>query len=150
MWGFFVPVDNVPYEQYGNWTLNVTPAMIADTKARIAAKGYRKPAHVIQYIEDRKQNDTGNVDEVGDVGYWTQFRDNQKITKTITYKLSGTAIQIKNGEEAVAFELRDAQDKLIWFSNFLNFEVPSSVLDKMDKIYAVQANGTRMTVVTGN
>ena len=150
MWGFFVPVDNVPYEQYGNWTLNVTPAMIAETKARIAAKRYRKPAHVIQYIEDRKQNDTGNVDEVGDVGYWTQFRDNQRITKNVTYKLSGTAIRITNGEEAVAFELRDAQDKLIWFSNFLNFEVSSSVLDKMDKIYAVQANGTRITVVTGN
>lgn len=82
MWGFFVPVDNVPYEQYGNWTLNVTPAMIAETKARIAAKRYRKPAHVIQYIEDRKQNDTGNVDEVGDVGYWTHSGITRELRKT--------------------------------------------------------------------
>lgn len=150
MWGFFVPVENVPFEQYGDWTLTVTEQMIADTKARIAAKGYPQPGHVIHYIEDRRQEDTGNTDEVGDVGHWTQFRDNRRITKTVSYSLSGSLFRIKDGEEAVAFELRDTADKLIWFSNFLNFEVPASVLEKMDKIYAVEADGNRIAVVAGN
>ncbi len=147
LWGFFVPVNQVNYEQYGNWTLDVTPQMIAETKARIATRGYRKPSHAIQYIEDRKQNDPGNSDQVGDVGHWTQFRDNVRITKTVTYTLSGSTFRIGNGEEAVAFELRDAGDQLIWFSNFKEFAVSSSVLDKMSKVYAVQANGERIPVV---
>lgn len=150
MWGFFVPVENVPFEQYGNWTLTVSEQMIADTKARIAAKGYPKPLHVIHYIEDRRQDDPGNTDVVGDVGYWTQFRDDQRITKTVSYTVLGSVVRIKDGEEAAAFELRDAGDKLIWFSNFLNFEVPASILERMNKIYAVQADGSRIVVVAEN
>lgn len=148
MWGFFVPVAGAPIEQYGNYTLNVTEQMIAATKARIAAKGYKKPAHVIQYIEDRRQDDPGNIDAVGEVGHWTQFRDNQKITKEVTYSLSGNRITVNNGDEAVAFELRDAAGELLWFSNFLSFDVPSSILGKTEKIYAVQADGEKVPMVS--
>lgn len=146
MWGFFVPADNVTIEQYNNFTLNVTQEMIEGTKARIAAKGYRKPSHVIQYIEDRRQDDAGNIDQVGDVGYWEQFRDEQKITKEVTYSLAGNTVTVRNGNEAVAFELRDAGGNLLWFSNFLSFQVPSAVLEKTAKIEAVQADGERIYI----
>ena len=140
-WGFFVPV-NMPISQYGTWQLNVTKAAIDETKAWVKAKKYRKPAHVIQYIEDRNQNDLGNQDNVGDVGKWIQYKNNQRILKTIKYNRTGNAIQIENGDEAVGFELK-LGGKLIYFSNHLNFTLPDGLWNDDVLIYAVQADGKR-------
>lgn len=142
MWGFFEPVDNQTIEQYGTWKYNVTPAMIADAKAYMAQ--FPAPRHAFYYLEDRKNGDVG-IDnyKVGDVGYYTQFKDNQKITKTVTYSRSGQHITIHNGEEAVAFEVKQGSN-LLYFSNFLSFEVPASVSLAGAQVYAVQADGRRI------
>lgn len=144
-WGFFVPVDNVTISQYGTWNYNVTPAMISETKAFMSR--FPAPKHAFYYLEDRKNGDVGIGDyKVGDVGYYSQFKNNQQISKTPRYSRSGQHISISNGEEAVAFEVKKG-DRILFFSNFLSFEVPSSVALEGCGIYAVQADGKRKQVM---
>ena len=157
-WGFFKTVDNVKVEQYGTWTYTVTDKMIADTKAWIKTQNYPKAAP-IQYIEDRKISDFTSGDyrykEVGDLGYYTQFQNNEKITKTPTYTMvasvTGSEITIKNGEQAVAFEVRKqstdgTMGEVVYFSNFLKLSVPRNIPLIRTGIYAVQADGERILV----
>lgn len=147
MWGFFEPVNST-IEQYGKYKYYVTEEMIRDAKEYMAQ--FPAPKHAFQYIEDRKKNEFPTNDyrysAVGDVGYYTQFKDNQKITKSITAKLTGRTYSISNGDEAVAFELRenDENGKLLYFSNFMTFDIPSSILIVNAKLYAVQADGKRI------
>ena len=144
MWGFFKPVNNVAYSQYGNWTYHVTPEMIDEAKAYMAS--FPKKAAPFYYLEDRKAGDVGLDVEPADVGYYTQFKDNQKITKDITHVRNGQVITIKDGAEAVAFELYK-DDQLVYFSNKFKFAVPSSItLSDAVKVYAVQADGLRVEV----
>ena len=142
MWGFFEPVDNVTYSQYGTWNYNVTQDMIDEAKEYMAQ--FPKAKHAFYYLDDRKAGDVGLDVTPCDVGYYEQFKNDQKITKTMTYTRSGQTISVANGAEAVAFELyRDG--KLIYFSNMFNFTVPSSIiLDNNVKVCAVQADGARV------
>lgn len=146
MWGFFVPVDNKTYSQYGDWNYNVTEQMIEDTKKYMSQ--FPKAKHAFQYLEDRKQGDVGLDVEPGNVGYYTQFKENQKITKTVTYTCSGQNIRIKDGEEAVAFELY-RMGRLVYFSTSFNFEVPSDIPLVDAVVYAVQADGKRIEAKKG-
>lgn len=143
-WGFFVPVDNVEYEQYGTYRYNVTQSMIDEAKAYMAK--FPKPKHAFYYIEDRKKGDTGLDVEPGNVGYFDQFKSDKKITKTITCTRSGQTIRISDGDEAVAFELHK-DGKRIYFFNTFNTTIPSSVKLTDDvKVYAVQADGQRFEI----
>lgn len=157
-WGFFKTV-NATIEQYGTFTYTVTDQMIEETKAEIAK--YSKKAAPIQYIEDRKTEDFSSGDyrykEVGDVGYYTQFIDNEQITKTPTYTMSssvqGKKITVSNGEQAVAFEVRKQEKqgenqepkmgRVVYFSNFFEFLVPRNISMSGCGVYAVQADGVR-------
>ena len=147
MWGFFEPV-NTTIEQYGTYKYYVSDAMIQEAKEYMAQ--FPAPKHAFQYIEDRKKSEFPPNDyrysAVGDVGYYTQFKENQKITKAITAELAGRKVSIQNGDEAVAFELRenDENGKLLYFSTFTTFEIPSSILMVNAKLYAVQADGKRI------
>ena len=146
MWGFLEPVvNNVEIEQYGKWNYNVTPPMIAEAVSYM--RQFPAPKHAFYYLEDRKNNDVGIEQyQVGDVGYYTQFKNDQKITKNVTYTRSGQHITISSGDEAVAFEVKKGS-KIMYFSNFFSFDIPASIPwnDSM-KIYAVQANGERKEV----
>lgn len=143
MWGFFVPVDNVAYSQYGDWNYNVTEQMIADTKQYMSQ--FPKPKHAFQYLEDRKTGDVGLDVDPGDVGYYTQFKESQKITKSITYTATGQTLKIKNGDEAVAFEIyRDGA--MVYFSNSFTIALPSGIPVADVVVYAVQADGKRVEV----
>lgn len=156
-WGFFKVVNNEKVDQYGEYAYNVTEQMIADTKAFI--QQYPKKAAPIQYIEDRRISDFTSGDyrykEVGNVGYYTQFMNNEKITKHPTYTMSasvtGSDIKIKDGEQAVAFEVRkknadDSYSVVTYFSNFFEFTVPRNITLTRTGIYAVQADGERIEV----
>lgn len=129
-------------EQYGEWEYMVTQSMI--DKAKAYMKQFPAPKHAFYYLEDRKKGDIGlDGEEIGDVGYYTQFKDNVKITKKVTYTLSGQSVAILNGEEAVAYEIRK-DNKLVFFSNFQSFNVPSSIDISGASIYAIQADGTKV------
>lgn len=151
-WGFFKPVD-ATIEQYGKAQYTVTEQMIRETKAYIQGKKYPKAAPV-QYIEDRKRSFFPSTDhraqESGDVGYYEAFKNHTKITKTPAYSLNtsdqGTTLQVSDGEEAVAFEVREngPSSRLLYFSNSFTFTVPAKVYQSSAKVYAVQADGERI------
>lgn len=157
-WGFFKPVS-ASVSQYGDFTYTVTKSMIAETKQYILDKHYPKAAP-IQYIEDRKQEFFPEGDyrfkEVGDLGYYTQFKENVQITKTPSYtekaSVQGKAISVSNGEQAVAFEVRKqtgsegekVMGDVVYFSNSFEFFVPRTVSMAGCGLYAVQADGTRV------
>ena len=144
LWGFFVPVNNVTYQQYGTWNYHVSEEMIAEAKEYMGQ--FPKAKHAFQYLEDRKEGDVGLDVNPGDVGHYNQFKNNQKITKEITHTRSGQHITIHNGEEAVAFELYK-EEQLLYFSNSFNFEVPKSIaLNQEINLYAVQADGKRIAI----
>lgn len=141
MWGFFEPVD-ATIEQYGTWNYRVTEAMIKEAKDYMAQ--FPAPKHAFYYLEDRKNGDVGIGDyKVGDVGYYTRFQDDVKITKEVGCSLSGQQVSITDGDEAVAFEVRK-DGKLLYFSNFFQFTVPSTIPLDGAAVYAVQADGKRI------
>lgn len=141
MWGFFEPVD-ATVEQYGKWNYRVTEAMIKEAKDFMSK--FPAPKHAFYYLEDRKNGDVGIGNyNVGDVGYYTQFQDDMKITKEVGYNLSGQQVNITDGDEAVAFEVRK-DGKLLYFSNFFQFTVPSTIPLDGAAVYAVQADGKRI------
>lgn len=145
-WGFFREID-IDYSQYGStikYTVNQT--MIKETKEYMAT--FPKKVPPICYLEDRRNGDIGIESyQVGDVGHYSQFKDNVKISGTPTYKLSGNSITINNGTQAVAFEIRkdNANEELLYFFNFLSYSIPPTVtIDETTKFYAVQADGKRI------
>lgn len=142
MWGFFVPVD-MTIEQYGTFRYLVTDQMINEAKNYMAQ--FPKAKHAFYYLEDRKRGDVGLDITPPDVGYYSQFKNNQKITKTVTCTQSGQRVTIQNGDEAVAFEIKRG-DRLVYFANMYSFDVPMSIDLTTTQIYAVQADGTRVLV----
>lgn len=112
-------------------------------KAKDYMKKFPKPKHAFYYLEDRKNGDVGIENyKVGDVGYYSQFKDNVKISKEVTYTQNGKQITVANGEQAVAFEVK-RNGKLLYFSNSFTFELPASISVNDIKLYAVQADGER-------
>lgn len=145
-WGFLREEMIMDYQQYGKHMYIVLQGMIDQTKAYM--EKFPKKVPPICYLEDRKNGDVG-IDnyQVGDVGHYTQFKDNVKITTTPTYKLSGNKVTVNNGTQAVAFEIRKDNEKgeLLYFFNFLTYSIPMKVtLDETTKFYAVQADGKRI------
>lgn len=144
-WGFFREVTIMNYEQYGTYMYMVSQPLIEQTKEYMA--NFSKKVPPIYYLEDRKNDDVGiEKYQVGDVGYYTQFKDNVKITGIPTYKLSGSKITVNNGTQAVAFEVRKGNEngELLYFFNFLSYTLPQTVLVDGIKFYAVQADGKRV------
>lgn len=148
-WGFFRTVMINQYEQYGKFTYIVMQPMIDQTKAYMAT--FPKKVPPIYYLEDRKKGDVGIGDyEVGDVGHYSLFKDNVKITTTPTYKLERKKITVNNGTQAVAFEVRKDNEngELLYFFNFLTHTIPSEVIiNETIKFYAVQADGKRIEIM---
>lgn len=145
-WGFFRPVAITNYEQYESFIYIVNQTMIDQAKEYMA--GFSKKVPPICYLEDRKNGDVGIENyQVGDVGHYSLFKDNVKITGTPTYNLSANRITINNGTQAVAFEIRKDNEngELLYFFNFLSYSIPPTVtIDGTTKIYAVQADGKRI------
>ncbi|WP_294547312.1 M60 family metallopeptidase [uncultured Bacteroides sp.] len=144
-WGFFREVMIPDYEQYGKHMYIVNQGMIDQTKEYM--KTFSKKCPPICYLEDRKNGDVGIENyQVGDVGHYSQFKDNVKITGTPTYKLAGSTITINNGEQAVAFEARKDNEngELLFFFNFLSYTIPQTIINETTKFYAVQADGKRI------
>ena len=127
--------------QYGTYNYIVTDAMIKETKEFM--KQFPAPKHAFYYLEDRKKGDPGLDTTPPDVGYFTQFAEDMKITKQITYTISGHQVNVQNGEQAVAFEIKE-NDNLKYFGTSFQFEIPNTISPDPVKLYAVQADGVRI------
>lgn len=55
LWGFLKPIDKT-IDDYGTYPFKITQSEIDAVKAQIAAKGYSKPSHRLQYITDENTN----------------------------------------------------------------------------------------------
>lgn len=143
-WGFFREIDRT-YSQYGETKYTVKNEMINASKARVRDMNLPKAAP-IQYLEDRT---THGGTTYSQMGYFTQFKDKVKITKTPKASVSGRSVKLTDCDQAVAVEVRrgtsDTGD-LLYFSNMFNFDVPSSVSLAGNSLWAVQADGTRIKV----
>lgn len=146
LWGFFIPGEGT-ITQYGTYDYLVTKEMIKEAKSAMSV--FPKPRHAFQYIEDRKAGDIGLDNIPSDVGYYTQFQDNTKtIDSNIYCTISGRRYTVKNGENAVAFELRrgSADSELTYFFNMYGYDIPGEIDLNNTKLYAVQADGKRVEV----
>lgn len=149
-WGFFKPLNST-VSQYGNYNYRVTNAMINDAKARMAQ--YPKPAHALEYIEDRdgpagpKPGDP-TFDQIGELGYYTTYQQNLKVSSSASATVSGRTVTTKNCGQAVAIEIRekkgDQYGEIRFASNFTTFTIPSKIQTTGCGVYAVQADGTRI------
>ncbi|MBP5689662.1 MAG: M60 family metallopeptidase [Bacteroidales bacterium] len=143
-WGFFRTIDQT-YEQYGKTKYTVTDVMINASKARVRDMGLPKAAP-IQYLEDRAT--FGNT-TYSQMGYYTQFKDKVKISKTPKATISGRSVKLTDCDQAVAVEVRrgtESTGELLFFSNMFNFDVPSSVSLSGNSLWAVQSDGQRIKV----
>lgn len=146
LWGFFIPGKG-QIMQYGTYDYLVTEEMIEKAKAEMRV--FPKPKHTLQYIEDRKAGDLGLDNVPSDVGYYTQFQGSVKpISSEVYYTVNGRRYTVKNGENAVAFELRrgTADGELIYFFNMYGYDIPGKIDLADAKLYAVQADGKRVEV----
>lgn len=149
-WGFFKPHTSKVC-QYGTYDYRVTAPMINDAKARMAQ--YPKPKHAFEYIEDRnaaagpKPGDF-TWDQIGDMGYFTAYKDNLKVDSNAAAKVSGRSVSTSNCKNAVAIEIRvkkgSEYGEIRYASNFYAFAVPNSIDVSGCGVYAVQADGTRI------
>lgn len=144
-WGFFEEC-NIYVRQYdasvGQWC-TVTEDMVNDTKSYMSQFSKAAP---IEYIEDRLSGDKGAESYViGDVGYYTTYKENKKITGTVSYTLSGNDVTVSGGSNAVAYEIYQGEE-LLYFFNSNSHTIPSAVSVTGATFKAVQADGERITM----
>ena len=147
-WGFFREVDINEYEQYGKYPYKVDATAIMVAKMGMQAM-YIKKVPPIYYLEDRKNGEGKGTDKykLGDVGHYTQFKENAQITTPPTYTLSGHKVTVTGGQKAIAFEVRKGSEtgELLYFFNFFTYDIPSHItLDETTKFYAIQADGKKV------
>lgn len=148
-WGFLSPI-NTKVDQYGTYNYVVTQSMIDQAKEYMSK--FPKPKHAFEYIEDRQVSDFNPSDyryaTVGDVGYYSTYSANKKLSATISATVNGRNVTVSNGKEAVAFEIRalkadGSYGEIRYVSNFLKFSIPASISLTNTALYAVQADGSR-------
>ena len=140
--------------------MTVRKADIDKTLAEIAK--YPKKNREILFVEDRaqyvltsdflttagqKRRDADKVGQYGDLGQFTDFLNGASQPSEYTY-LQADSIYALEGKGGVGFLMLDADDKLVYAANALNFFIPSCVGNDFT-IYSVDAGGAMHEVVKG-
>ncbi len=151
-WGFF-KAHSSTIDQYGTYPYIVTQSMIDDAKARMAK--FPK-AGAVEYIEDRstKKNYLSSdyeLDRVGDLGYYETYSKKLKVASNATATISGRKVTTKNCENAVGIEIRARKSdgslgEIRYASNYITFDIPSTIKINDAAVYAVQYDGTRIEI----
>lgn len=133
-WGFLTPIDSV-IGDYGSARMRVTEARVEEIRSRVA--DYPKPAAAFEYITDenyelfRKPFETVSVGSVSVVG--------------------GTEVSIEGCSNAVAYEVYDEADSLLFVSpaatdeQDVTFTLTTSWAEGF-KVYAIAADGSRTEI----
>lgn len=126
-WGFLTPVD-ATIGDYGDKRFLITQNEIDDLLKRVAALGYSKPGVALEYICDN------TVD---------LYRDRKGVTAG-TAAREGNAFTLNNWQNVAAFEVTDAQGKLLFAieGTEKSFTLPTDWQSGY-KLYAVSATGDR-------
>ncbi len=145
LWGFFIPVDREI--DTGRYT-RITQKMIDEALEYMHQ--FPKPKHAFEYIEDRLA--VGGLDgdfkreDIGDLGYYENYRQNKQVSGNIRATVSGRRVTVTNADGAVCIEIRKGNEngELVYFNNYLTFDIPTAVSTLGCKIYAVQADKKRI------
>lgn len=175
-YGMFVPFEKRTIDDYGNFPTYATQEEIDAAIAKMHT--YAKPKGNILFIEDHIRleqaidhdgnplvDDEGNailrkdyedncaVGKMGDVGQYTDYVDGN-YADGYTCTISDEGVVKMNGTGAVGYKVYDSEGHLLYFSNSNTFTLPASVLTKLNGaapvVKAAQANGTDVTLPTGN
>lgn len=135
-WGFLSPI-NITVNDYGTGTMEVTQTRIDEIKNRINALNLPKPDVALEYISDAT---------------WKLYQKKPEVIKGSSSR-NGNRITLSGWQNAVAYEITDANKKLLFVSSGINtasstawFELPFE-WNNTYKIFAVAANGNRTEIV---
>ncbi len=147
-WGFLTPV-NKTIEDYATRNLTVTEAMAEELRNRVNALGYPKLDVALEYISDN------TVDLYKTKAAVIPGAHATHVAKSFTegnISYNGESITIKNWQNVVTYEVKDAQDNLIFIcsgettpSSTHTFTLPVSWKEGF-KLYAVSSTGSRTEV----
>lgn len=150
-WGFLTPI-NKKIEDYDTRTLTVTPDMVDALRHKVNGLGYSKPDVALEYISDNSFELYKSRASVVAGSHATHTAKSFTEGKT---EAIGEAITIQGWKNVVAYEVKDADGKLIFVcsgettpSSTHTFILPLSWKEGF-KLYAVSATGDR-TEVTMN
>lgn len=147
-WGFLTPVNRV-IEDYATRTLTITASMANDLRQKVEGLGYSKPDVALEYISDNSFELYKSRPQVVPGSHATHSA--KSFTEgNIPY--TGEAITIQGWKNVVAYEVKDANDKLIFVcsgettpASTHTFTLPVSWGEGF-KLYAVSVTGNRTEV----
>lgn len=151
-WGFLTPVD-VELDDYGKKQLTVTQEMIDDLKQKVEALGYPKPDVALEYISDNTYElyttKPAIIPGPSATHSAKTFTQGSGANAT-TY--NGESITIKNWQNAVTYEVKDADDNFVFIcsgeqapSDTDTFCIPVRWQSGF-KLYAVSVTGERIPI----
>lgn len=134
-WGFLTPLD-VEVDDYGRQQVTVTQARADEIRSRVNALGLPEPDVALEYISDNNKG---------------LFRTKPAVVAGTAVR-SGGSLTMKNWKNVVAYEVRDASDKLVFASEGVlapsataSFTIPGGWKDSY-KVYALSATRERTEV----
>lgn len=142
-WGFFAPV-RIEIDDYGKKTLVVTEEQANNVKRRIASLGLPKPDVALEYITDRTY----------------ELYNTKPAIQRGTATRSGNEITLKGWRNVVAYEVYNADDKLVFVGDgvwtdgktygadgFIKLDIDGLATWQTGyKVKAVSASGQRVDV----
>lgn len=129
-WGFLVPINQEVKEYGAVKMLSITEQQIIDTKKRIAALNLPKPKHCLEYICE---------------GNESLYLKNGVVVKGNAVH-EGNAFMMRGWENAVAYEIYDMENNLLFVSPKPFFRVDCELPDTF-KMYAIAVDGKRTEVL---
>lgn len=147
-WGFLTPVNRV-IEDYATRTLTITASMANDLRQKVEGLGYSKPDVALEYISDNSFELYKSRTQVVAGSHATHSA--KSFTEgNISY--TGEMITIQGWKNVVAYEVKDASDKLIFVcsgetapASTHTFTLPVSWGEGF-KLYAVSVTGNRTEI----
>lgn len=135
-WGFFVPMDMYPIEDYNSYDAYLTDEDIKAVKDEIAAFGFDKNEAII-LIDDRpgstrKSFDGFPKENAGQYGGLEAFRNEEAPEGDFSFKINMNTVTVsKTGSPGAGYIIRDAEGNLLGFSNSDVFEVSDELAAKL-------------------
>ena len=146
-YGFFIPFNNLPIEDYGSHTMTQRQSDINRTLSTIQAFPKNR---TLLFVEDRidyvlttagnKRRDSDRVGQCGNVGQFTTYIPGSTTTGSYTY-LQADSLYAMEGEGGVGFLVLDAENNMKYASNAYNFCIPSSIGEDFT-FFSIDADGT--------
>ena len=138
IFNWFVPIDRKGH-QYGDYSFKMTEEMARASKARIAAKRYPKPKFRIAFLHQHGKtvNLWGqNLHGSQLNGYWTKYKQNAKLSPSVSASKKDNMIIVRNGENAAAFCVV-TNGKVVGYYDRQKFDVSGVEWNDTSKVYAI-------------